>query len=90
MSQYVNFDYLLDYIKGVRANRNGNDSSYMDNALLNVQQLLEIDRYNPCLFDWVEIGDCDGCKWNGKRHQRCSCCRRNRHLKDGYTKGDKP
>lgn len=27
---------------------------------------------------------CDGCKWNGKRHQKCSCCRRNRNMKDNY------
>lgn len=85
MSQYVNLDHLIDYLKGVRANRKVNNSPYMDNALLNVQQLLEFDRHNPCLFDWVEIGSCDGCKWKGTRHQRCSCCRRNRRLKDGYT-----
>lgn len=39
----------------------------------------------PILFDYVEIGNCDGCVWKGLRHQRCSCCRRNRFLKDGYT-----
>lgn len=27
---------------------------------------------------------CDGCKWNGKRYQKCSCCRRNRNMKDNY------
>ena len=30
---------------------------------------------------------CDGCRWKGKRPQRCSCCRRNRYLKDGYEEG---
>lgn len=55
------------------------------NALLNVQQMLELDVYNPILFDYVEVGNCDGCAWKGLRHQRCSCCRRNRFLKDGYT-----
>lgn len=35
-----------------------------------------IDRY-------VEIGNCEKCKWKG-RHQKCSCCRRNRYIKDCY------
>ena len=86
MSIYVNYDHLIDYLRKVRKNRTVNISPYMDNALLNVQQMLELDVYNPCLFDYVEIGNCDGCAWKGLRHQRCSCCRRNRLLKDGYTK----
>lgn len=85
MSIYVNFDHLIDYLRKVRKNRNVNISPYMDNALLNVQQILELDVQNPILFDYVEIGNCDGCVWKGLRHQRCSCCRRNRFLKDGYT-----
>ena len=27
---------------------------------------------------------CDNCKWLGKRHQKCSCCRRNSGMKDNY------
>ena len=27
---------------------------------------------------------CDNCKWLGKRHQKCSCCRRNHGIKDNY------
>lgn len=27
---------------------------------------------------------CAGCKWRGKRHQKCSCCIRNRSMKDNY------
>lgn len=27
---------------------------------------------------------CEGCKWLGKRHQKCSCCRRNNGMKDNY------
>lgn len=30
---------------------------------------------------------CDGCRWKTKRPQRCSCCHRNRYLKDGYEEG---
>ena len=33
----------------------------------------------------VEVGNCDGCMFaNRKRPQKCSCCRRNRYLKDCY------
>lgn len=27
---------------------------------------------------------CDGCKWKEKRHQKCTCCIRNRSRKDNY------
>lgn len=34
----------------------------------------------------TDIGcNCDGCYWKAEhRHQKCSCCRRNRYLKDCY------
>lgn len=86
MSKYVNFNHIIGYLKNVRANRSKNDSPYMDNALLNIQQLLELDIHNPILFDCVEIGMCTGCKWKG-RHQKCACCRLNRNLKDCYSEG---
>lgn len=35
--------------------------------------------------DAVEVGSCDGCYWKAiGRQQKCSCCRRNRYLKDCY------
>jgi hypothetical protein len=35
--------------------------------------------------DAVEVGNCDGCCWKEiGRQQKCSCCRRNRYLKDCY------
>ena len=30
---------------------------------------------------------CDGCRWKG-RHQKCSCCARNRNLKDCFEQED--
>lgn len=34
----------------------------------------------------IKGGSCKGCKWeNRKRPQRCNCCRRNKHMQDGYT-----
>lgn len=40
--------------------------------------------------DAVEVGSCEGCIYaNRKRPQKCSCCRRNRYLKDCYEEGGK-
>lgn len=83
MALYLKVPDLIDYFRALRMNRKINVSPYMDNALLNIQQLLEIDQYNPCLFDCVEIGNCENCRWKG-RPQKCSCCRRNRYIKDCY------
>jgi hypothetical protein len=37
---------------------------------------------------YLDIGgdkpDCTTCKWNKKRHQKCSCCSGNRNLKCRY------
>lgn len=37
----------------------------------------------PALDDLQKMS-CADCKWKGKRHQRCSCCIRNRGMKDNY------
>lgn len=60
-----------------------------DKAIFQVIEIVEdvmageFPRYG-CAIDAAQIGDCDGCKWKQKRHQKCSCCRRNRHLKDNF------
>lgn len=37
--------------------------------------------------DAVEVSSCDGCIYSHrKRPQKCSCCRRNRDLKDCYER----
>lgn len=59
--KYVNFDDLIEYLRARRMNRSINVSPYMDNALLNIQQLLELDVYNPLIFDYIEIGGCEDC-----------------------------
>ena len=33
------------------------------------------------------ITSCAGCKWEGKRYQKCTCCIRNREMKDNYKGG---
>lgn len=84
---YVNLTQFVEYLKKVRQNRYVNTSPYMDNALLNVQQLLETAAWSPTICDSIEIGGCRSCKWSG-RTQKCSCCRRNRYIKDCWEKKD--
>lgn len=32
-----------------------------------------------------KVDSCRGCRWSGrKRYQKCSCCRRNKYLRDCY------
>lgn len=40
--------------------------------------------FNDLLARALEQTSCVGCKWDGKRHQKCSCCRRNHGIKDNY------
>lgn len=87
MSKYVNFDHIIQFLSDCRRGTQINNSPYMDNALLNLQQILQHDIYNPCIFETVEIGNCSGCRWeNRRRPQKCACCRRNSHIKDCYEK----
>ena len=85
MSKYVNFDHIIQFLSDCRQGTQINNSPYMDNALLNLQQILQRDIYNPCLFEVLEIKGCDGCRWRA-RPQKCSRCRRNAHIKDCYEK----
>lgn len=85
MSKYVNFDHILAFLAEARRGTRINNSPYMDNALLNLQQILQHDIYNPCLFHYIEVGGCDDCRWRN-RPQKCSCCRRNLRIKDCYEK----
>lgn len=78
---YVNLPHLVECLREVRQNRDVNTSPYMDSALLHVQEILESCATHPILCDTITIGGCMSCKWSG-RPQKCSCCRRNRHIKD--------
>lgn len=83
MAKFVSIDSVIDYLKSLSLDGDINKNPYMDNALLNVRQLIEIDKYNQHLFDWIDVSGCDGCKWKNRK-QKCSCCRRNRNMKDCY------
>lgn len=87
MSLYVNLDHLIKWLKETRKNQR--ISPYMDTALLNIQQLLQNQMHLPLFADSIEIGSCDTCRYkNRRRPQKCSCCRRNRYLKDCYEEAD--
>lgn len=81
--KYINLTALLNYLRALRRNRSVNTSPHMDNALLNIQQLLEL---NTCNTDYITIGGCRTCRFSGK-HKKCSCCRRNRYPKDCWEEG---
>lgn len=81
---WINSDDLIDYLGQIR--RNQRIPPAMDVALLNVQQLLEMNRWNPIIFDSFLVGGCENCRWRNRK-QKCACCRRNRYLKDCYEDG---
>ena len=87
MSTYVNFDHIMKFLSEARRGTKINKSPFMDNALLNLQQLLQHNIYSPSLFEVIEIGGCDSCRWK-RRTQKCSCCRRNLRMKDCYERLD--
>lgn len=54
-----------------------------DSLLLSVELALRSDYSQLAFWDAIQIGDCAGCVGQ-EVPQNCSCCRRNRHLKDNY------
>jgi hypothetical protein len=54
-----------------------------------VEEVLHELIEKACAVDAVEVGNCDGCYWKTiGRRQKCSCCRRNRDMKDCYRRDD--
>ena len=53
-----------------------------------IEQLAELGiGFGAKVPDMVEVGACEGCIFsNRKRPQKCSCCRRNKVLKDCYER----
>lgn len=81
---YINMTHLLEWL---REERNNHCISLdIKPALLYVQQTLESQKYSPFFADYIEIGGCDACAWKNRK-QKCSCCRRNRNLKDCFEEG---
>lgn len=87
MPLYINAEQAADFFAKLRRElpKDSKDFFTRDEMLLNVEQLLRME-YPKTMFVWdaLQISECDGCKWNGKRYQKCSCCRRNRNMKDNY------
>lgn len=40
--------------------------------------------WSEAALDDLRKMSCHGCKWKGKRHQKCTCCIRNGNMKDNY------
>lgn len=91
MPLYINAEQAADFFAKLRRKlpKDSKDFFTRDEMLLNVEQLLRM-KYPETMFVWdaLQISECDGCKWKGKRHQKCSCCRRNRYIKDNYEEGN--
>lgn len=60
----------------------GVDVETRDRVLRLIVQMLR-ESYPSCLLMWdsFSVGGCETCRWRNRR-QKCSCCRRNRNLKD--------
>lgn len=84
MAWYISADQLAEHIAGLVAGMKFEQYPYLSVKVL--QNLEDLVRKEPNTFRWdsVYIGDCGDCKWKFVRHQKCSCCRRNRNLKDNF------
>lgn len=78
MGKYIRIDNLTSYLDmALIENKSSPTTGY---ALLKLHQNIN---EHPDYFGCIALGDCGGCRWNG-RHQKCSCCWRNPSLKDCY------
>lgn len=87
MADYVNMIDFLDFLTNKRESADdGWLGMYQKIALLDLsRELIQMkpDHFAP--MDTIPfVGECNGCKWKWARQQKCSCCRRNRGLKDCY------
>lgn len=49
------------------------------------KKCLELEKIKQQCNDFIEPFRCHSdCKWFGKRHQKCNCCRRNLCTNDNY------
>lgn len=87
MPYYINAEQAADYFAALRANlpHYTPDFHTRDSMLLNAEQTIRSTPFlTLLLWDSIQIGDCDACRWRHTRHQKCSCCRRNRNMKDNF------
>lgn len=64
-----------------RGKRNATSVAAMT-AFESVQRL--IDKTATLPVELQGAPSCVGCAWLGKRHLKCSCCRRNANMKDNF------
>ncbi len=76
---YAKVSDVLSMIEAAKVN-----SDSLAEAFEHIKEILGMGRSNLFYYDCFYVGGCAHCKWNGKRPQKCSCCRRNRYMKDNY------
>lgn len=77
--QYAKISDILRTIEELKAN-----CKTLNEAFESLTEILKLGRANLFYYDCFPVGGCANCVWNGKRHQKCACCRRNREMKDNY------
>lgn len=84
MPYYINADDLAEHISALIRGANFERGVYTANDVLRGLKSRMLG--NPQIFCWdsFPVGECNGCRWWQNRYQKCSCCRRNRGLKDNY------
>ena len=89
MPYYINADHLAEYISVLMRGGNFERGVYTADEVL--RELKRRICNKPQIFgmDSIPIGECNGCRWWQTRYQKCSCCRRNRGLKDNYEEATK-
>lgn len=66
--------FLKTARQGLCLDKTLRDMPTRDEMLLNFQQYVHLQKT-------IATETCAGCRWRG-RHQKCSCCRRNRSMRD--------
>lgn len=87
MADYVNMMDFLNFL--TKRRESANDAMmgiYRKMVLLELSRdLIQMRQDHFAPMDTIPfVGECNGCKWKWVRQQKCSCCRRNRNLKDCY------
>jgi hypothetical protein len=85
MPLYINAEQAARYFASLRKKlpHDARDFMTRDSLLLSVELALRSDYSQLAFWDAIQIGDCADCVGQ-EVPQNCSCCRRNRHLKDNY------
>ena len=80
--QYAKISDILRTMEELKAN-----CETLNEVFESLTEILKMGRANFFYYDCFYVGGCANCVWNGKRPQKCACCRRNRLIKDNFKEG---